>query len=74
MSSLGEVHSVALCVIRGCSIFLSDDGDSKQLKRIVEKYYLGNLNVYNRKELIESLSNPQILSRHDRKAFSHGLS
>lgn len=52
-ANLGELHSVAMCLICGCGIFLSDDKDSKKLQTLINNKSLGNITIYNRKELIE---------------------
>lgn len=70
-SSLGEVHSVAMCLICGFGLFLSDDRDSKALKRIVEQQSLGQINIYNRQEVLDQCSDACGLPRADRKAFAH---
>ena len=73
--SLGEIHSVAMCLICGCGIFLSDDGDSKVLARTVRQRTLGEIKVYSREEILaisQENANPK-LPRKDRKAFSHAI-
>ena len=52
-SCLGEIHSAAMCLICGCNIFLSDDGDSKKLADIIKSKFPNSINVYNRKDLID---------------------
>ena len=52
-SSLGEVHSVAMCLVCGFGLFLSDDRDSKALKQIVEQQSLGQIDIYNRQEVLD---------------------
>jgi len=51
--SLGEIHSVSMCLICGSGIFLSDDKDSKKLELLIEEKSLGSIKVYNRTELID---------------------
>lgn len=74
-SSLGEVHSVAMCLTCGCRIFLSDDGDSKVLQNLIKEKALGTVSVYNRKELIDvHLEQGQTkLTRKQRQSLAHGL-
>lgn len=72
--SLGEIHSTSLCLLCGYGLFLSDDSDAKHLKSLIQMRALGNIQVYNRKDVIEAyLKNerPQndTLSRHERRAF-----
>lgn len=71
--SLGEIHSVAMCLVCGCGIFLSDDGDSKILSRTIQQRSLGEIQVYNRKEILDISqedADPK-LPKGDRKAFAH---
>ena len=70
-SSLGEVHSVAMCLVCGFGLFLSDDRDSKALKQIVEQQSLGQIDIYNRQEVLDRCSDACGLPRADRKAFAH---
>ena len=57
MRSLGEIHSVSMCLICGTGVFLSDDGDSKKLKTIVQQRQLGEIYVYNREEMKDEYRN-----------------
>ena len=52
-SSYGEVHTISMCLIMECGIFLSDDADSMKLKCIIEERKLGEIQVYNRREIIK---------------------
>lgn len=70
-SSLGEVHSVAMCLICGFGLFLSDDRDSKALKQIVEQQSLGKIDIYSRQEVLDQCCAACGLPRADRKAFAH---
>lgn len=69
--SLGEIHSLATCIICDCGIFLSDDKDSKKLADYINHKYMGNITIYNRHELfdLEPISNE--LSRFIRRSLSH---
>ena len=71
--SLGEIHSVTMCLICECSVFLSDDSDSKKLKQIVEESVSGHINLYCRKELISAFDEQlrQVLTKDERRAFKH---
>lgn len=51
--SLGEVHSVSMCLVCCCGIFLSDDGDSKRLQDYIKRMSMGSIEVYNRSELVD---------------------
>ena len=53
--SLGETHSVTMCFITGCSIFLSDDKGAVTLKDILMRKRAFNLDVYNRDAAIQRL-------------------
>lgn len=70
-SSLGEVHSVAMCLLCGFGLFLSDDMDAKVLKQIVEQQVLGQIEIYNRKEVLDQCSAGCGIPRADRRAFVH---
>ena len=74
--SLGEVHSVAMCLTCGCGIFLSDDGDSKILQNIIKDKAIGNVCIYNRKELVDvHLERGKTkLSRKERLSLAHSKS
>ena len=52
-TSLGEIHSLAMCLVCECGIFLSDDGDSKKLMDFIKRKALGAVTVYSRGELID---------------------
>ena len=52
-NSLGEIHSVSMCLVSECAIFLSDDGDSKALKNIVNQRAMGAIEVFNRNEIVK---------------------
>ena len=70
MLSLGEIHSMATCLICECGIFLSDDHDSKYLKKIIEEEFVATIAVYNRKEFVANL--PQgVLTRSEKRSISH---
>ena len=74
--SLGEIHSLSMCLTTGCAIFLSDDGDSKYLKEYIERNSLGDVKVYNREEyfdLLKSQSGVEI-SRSAVRALTHVIS
>ncbi|MCM1233998.1 MAG: hypothetical protein NC489_28160 [Ruminococcus flavefaciens] len=70
-SSLGEVHSVAMCLICGFGLFLSDDRDTMALKQIVEQQMLGQIEIYNRQEVLDRCSEDCDIPRADRRAFAH---
>ncbi|MFI3170249.1 MAG: hypothetical protein R3Y06_09930 [Faecalibacterium sp.] len=70
--SLGEVHSVVMCLLCNCTIFLSDDGDSKELQRIIETQSLGKVEVLNRAEVISKLPDGTF-NKKTRSALTHKL-
>ena len=71
-SSLGEIHSLAMCLLCNCGIFLSDDEDSKRLQRIVEQCFASHITVYDRQEVREAISaREHSVSRLDLRLFSH---
>lgn len=71
--SLGEIHSVTMCLVCGCGIFLSDDGDSKRLAQTVKQRAMGHIDVYNRSEILtfsQKISGSN-LPKKERRAFAH---
>lgn len=74
-SSLGEVHSVSMCLVCQSGIFLSDDGDSKRLKMYIDQMAIGKIDVYNRKEFFEKHMQEGMnkLKRPERRALTHSL-
>lgn len=71
-ASLGETHTIAMCFVIGCDVFLSDDGDSKKLARILESKKAFTINVYTRSEAMEKLKKDfSKLGKHDRRALKH---
>lgn len=73
--NLGEVHSVSMCVLCGYGFFLSDDGHSKILQRILSDSLIGEIEVYNRKELVDKhkQEGKTSISREERRQLSHSL-
>jgi len=71
-TSLGETHTVAMCFIIGCDLFLSDDDDSKKLARILENKRAFKVNVYKREEVIDNFkAELKDLNKHDRRTIKH---
>lgn len=70
-ASLGEIHSVAMCLICEFGLFLSDDRDSKALRQIVKQKMLMEITIYNRQEVLEQCKAECGLSRKDQRAFAH---
>jgi hypothetical protein len=71
--SFGEVHTVSMCLLCGCALFLSDDHGSKQLQQIIETTSMGSVKVYNRSEFLDfcSENDSSLLPRATRRAFTH---
>lgn len=72
MHSLGEIHSLATCLLCGCGVFLSDDKDSQILKRIIEETFLTTISVHNRQAVVALLREKGTsISRKNLQSFSH---
>ena len=70
-SSLGEMHSLAMCTVCGCHLFLSDDKGSKDLKTYMKNKSINNeIKVYNREEFINEYGY-NCLKRSVKKALTH---
>lgn len=71
--SLGEVHSVSMCLVCGSGIFLSDDGDARALAAYVKRMCIGTISVYNRAELIDKhiQEGSTKIARESRKSLAH---
>ena len=74
--SLGEIHSLAMCLLCGCAIFLSDDGDSKKLRNSIQHKIPNNITVYNRKEWLTYYkeNGGMYIKRSDRQKLGHAIS
>lgn len=71
-SSLGEIHSIASCLICECGIFLSDDRDSKFLRDIVASGNIGSITVYSRDDVVSLLRQKGTnLTRKELQSFKH---
>lgn len=71
--SLGEIHSVSMCLVCDFGVFLSDDGDAKKLKEYIEKNFIGTIDIYNRKQMFEKYkeSGGSAISRTERNRMCH---
>lgn len=69
--NLGEIHSLAVCLMYECSIFLSDDGDSKELAQYIKNTHSHTINVYNRQSLMELKPIQQNINRKTRRIIAH---
>ena len=68
--SLGEVHSISLCLTCGCKLFLSDDNDSKRLWRLIESDF-GGFEVLTRSDFFNSSKLEGSLPRAIRRQLAH---
>ena len=68
--SLGEIHSLGMCLVCGCKLFLSDDSDARKLRKDIEDSAMGAVEVLSRRDIAERLPEG-VLVRRDRKAFAH---
>ena len=68
--SFGEVHSIALCLVFGCRLFLSDDSDSKQLRKFIDSD-LATFEVLTRKDFFNSRELGNEIPRPIRRQLSH---
>ncbi len=73
--NLGEIHSLATCLICDCVVFLSDDGDSSELSNYIKDKYKKYINIYNRLELIDKhlREGSTKITRSERRSITHGL-
>lgn len=71
--SLGEIHSLSMCLVCECGLFLSDDEDSKKIEVIIRDKFGGCVKVYKRKELIDQHSKAKktLLSHSIRRSLTH---
>lgn len=74
--SYGEVHSFATCLLCGCGIFLSDDGDAQTLRRNLHSATIWTVEVYSRQDFMDKFMANGItkLRRRDRQALTHSSS
>ena len=68
--SLGEVHSLTMCMMTDFGIFLSDDNDSQRIMVIKDKFSI-TIEVYNRKKALDRINELGItkIERKTRKAL-----
>lgn len=69
--NLGEIHSISMCLICGCGIFLSDDSDSKKIWNLIKGQIPGSIKVYNRTEVMDEFGKEAGISRTERKSIAH---
>lgn len=70
--SLGEIHSLAMCLLCNCGMFLSDDDDSQRISKLIESYFNKKIVVYTRENVSDIARNNGIeLSRSDLRSFAH---
>ena len=68
--SLGEVHSISLCLVCECDLFLSDDSDSKRIQRLIKEDF-GEVRVLSREEIFGDPRLRDDIPRKFRKKLSH---
>lgn len=72
--NLGEIHSIAMCLICGCTLFLSDDhGSQRAIQALAENQMPNaiNIEVYNRSQFLEEVGVDAGISRKERRALAH---
>ena len=70
--SFGEVHTISMCCLLECDVFLSDDSDSKRLATILEDKFAFSINVYNRSDTVEEIKRiGTSLNKFERKLIKH---
>ena len=70
--SLGEIHSLSTCLLCGCGVFLSDDGDAQKIKDIIKERFATDIAVHNRQAIVTLLREKgTILSRKELRSFAH---
>ncbi len=71
--SLGELHSLATCLVCGCRMFLSDDKDSKKIEKLIESKLHKKIQVLCRKEAFNNLPEEEKrkIPGTERKKLSH---
>ena len=71
--SLGELHSLVMCLVCDCQIFISDDKDSKAIKTLIESKLHTSIKVFDRKEAFNNLpqDEKQKIPSAERKRLSH---
>lgn len=71
--SLGELHSITMCLVCGSKMFLSDDKDSKSLQKYANQKFIDKITVYNRKEIFEEYikTGGTDIKRADRVRLAH---
>lgn len=72
-ASLGETHTVTMCVFIKCGIFLSDDNDSRQLREIIDQRFNFSIKVYNRSQAVDYVKEQgkNTLKKRERRALAH---
>lgn len=71
-ASLGETHTMAMCAMINCGIFLSDDKGSSKLAHILKRQYAFDVKTYNREEAIKYMTElGTSIKKHDRNALKH---
>lgn len=69
--NLGEIHSISMCLICECGIFLSDDSDAKILRNLIHEQMPNSIKIYNRAEIMDEFGKAAGISRSERKSIAH---
>lgn len=72
-ASLGETHTVVMCFMINCDIFLSDDSGSETLAKILRSKKAFDVKVYNREKACERLKEigSTAINKTDRRVLKH---
>lgn len=72
-ASFGETHTVAMCCLIECGIFLSDDHGANLLKKIIAEKYNFAVEVYDRSEAVRYVQEhgKNNLVKWERKVLKH---
>ena len=75
--SLGEIHSISMCILIKCDIFLSDDNDSKEIRRLAQSStrFIKDIQILNRNEFCDKIHElpDQPISREMRRSIGHKI-
>ena len=71
-ASLGETHTMAMCAMINCGVFLSDDKGSDKLAKVLKNRFAFDVQVLNREKAIRKLAQMETsIKKHDRNALKH---
>jgi len=74
--SLGEIHSLSMCVVCNYKLFLSDDDDSKKIRSFLKRKFVENsICVYNRDECLDmAIENGASFKRLEKRILKRSFS